>query len=99
MPIAGEEFVFETMINALLLPGARGVPAWIGLEPGEKQMSRSCPEQFRDMLLEAAKNEQPLDEDTGEFIAKWSEGTAADSGPFSEVEDRLSRWLATSTLC
>jgi hypothetical protein len=28
MPIAGEEFVFEQTLNALLLPGAGGVPTW-----------------------------------------------------------------------
>lgn len=85
MPIAGEEFVFEMMINALLLPGAGGVPSWLGLEPGEKRMTK-IPEQFLDYLLEASKAGRPLDEDTGEFIAKWAAGVAVDAGPFSEVK-------------
>lgn len=85
MPIAGEEFVFEMMINALLLPGANGVPSWLDLEPGEKRMTK-IPEQFRDYLLEASKAGRPLDEDAGEFIAKWAAGVAVDAGPFSETK-------------
>jgi len=85
MPIAGEEFVFEMMINALLLPGANGVPSWSNLEPGEKRMTK-IPEQFRDYLLQAADAGKPLDEDAGEFIAKWAAGVAVDAGPFSEVK-------------
>jgi len=34
MPIAGEELVFEMMLNALLLPGAQGVPTWGSAWPG-----------------------------------------------------------------
>lgn len=75
MPIAGEEFVFEMTANALLLPGAGGVPTWISTEVGEKQMIK-LPEQFRRYFLEERK-EQPLDEAAGEFMAKWAMGDVA----------------------
>jgi ABC-type oligopeptide transport system ATPase subunit len=88
MPIAGEEFVFEMMINALLLPGARGVPAWSNLEMGERRMCK-LPEQFRDYLLGEAQADHPLTEDAGEVIAKWSEGTAVGGGLFSEIKTAI----------
>jgi hypothetical protein len=73
MPIAGEEFVYEMMVNALLLPNAGGVPTWQSNEAGEKQMIK-LPAQFRDYLLTRNK---PLDEGVGEAMAKWALGTSA----------------------
>lgn len=72
MPIAGEELVFEMTANALLLPGAGGVPTWMSEEIGEKTMIK-LPEQFRKHFLEQ-KIGQPLDEDAGEFMARWAMG-------------------------
>lgn len=78
MPIAGEEFVFEMTVNCLLYPGCGGVPEWNPGEIGEKMMVK-LPEQFRQLF----KERRPLDEDTGEALAKWAAGdaTAAPSEP------------------
>ncbi|GEP06462.1 AAA family ATPase [Methylobacterium oxalidis] len=70
MPIAGEEFLFEMTVNALLLPGANGVPTWQTDMPGERKMLK-LPEQFRDLLL---KNRRPLDEEIGRNLAQWARG-------------------------
>lgn len=69
MPIAGEEFVFEMTVNHLLLPGAGGVPTWHSEEPGEREMIK-LPEQFRRLY----EQRRPLDEDTGEELARWASG-------------------------
>lgn len=71
MPIAGEEFVYEMAVNALLLPNADGVPTWQSAEIGERQMIKR-PEQFRDLLPQGGKQ---LDEATGEAMARWAAGT------------------------
>lgn len=69
MPIAGEEFVYEMTTNALLLPGAGGVPEWNPGEIGEKQMVK-LPRQF----VELFGRPGPLSEDMGEVLAKWASG-------------------------
>lgn len=73
MPIAGEEFIFEMTLSALLLPNAGGVPTWQGQESGEKMMIK-LPEQFRKELL---NSKEPLSEATGEMLARWAAGTSA----------------------
>lgn len=70
MPIAGDEFVFEMTLNALLLPNAGGVPTWESEERGERMMIK-LPIQFREALL---KSKAPLDEELGARLAKWAEG-------------------------
>ena len=70
MPIAGEEFLFEMTVNALLLPGACGVPTWKTDYPGERKMLK-LPEQFRDLFL---KGEKSLDEGIGRTLAQWAIG-------------------------
>lgn len=72
MPLAGEELVFEMTANALLLPGAGGVPIWKGEEIGEKMMIK-LPEQFRNYFLQD-NTDRPLDEAAGEFMARWALG-------------------------
>ena len=69
MPIAGEEFVFEQTMNALLLPGAGGVPTWFSDQIGERTMIK-LPEQF--LALRDLK--QPLDEKVGRKLALWAAG-------------------------
>lgn len=69
MAIAGEEFVFEMTLNALLLPGAGGVPTWQSDEAGEKQQIK-LPGWAQPML-----HGGPLDEETGESLARWAAGT------------------------
>lgn len=69
MPIAGEEFVFEQTMNALLLPGAGGVPTWHSDMVGERTMIK-LPEQFAGLR----DRNRPLDEKVGEHLAKWARG-------------------------
>lgn len=68
MPIAGEEFVFETTACFLLMPGADGHPTWHPEYPGERMMMK-LPAPFRDLLL---TREQPLDEEVGRKLAEWA---------------------------
>ena len=77
-PIAGEEFVYEMTLNALLLPNANGVPTWQSDELGEKQMIK-LPEQFRSLLLGARG---PLSEDVGQELATWAAGRALGPGDY-----------------
>lgn len=70
-PIAGDEFVFEMTLNALLLPGSKGVPTWTSEQPGEHRMIK-LPVQFES--LESVR--APLDEKLGENLAKWARGGA-----------------------
>lgn len=72
MPIAGEEFVFEMTMNALLLPGAEGVPTWNPEHVGERLMTK-LPEQFRGLMAKP----RALDEDMGMALAHWARGAAA----------------------
>lgn len=74
MPIAGEEFLFEMTVNALLLPGANGEPNWQTTYPGERKMLK-LPEQFRPLFAET----RPLDEDIGRNLAQWAAGGAVDA--------------------
>jgi hypothetical protein len=98
MPIAGEEFVFEQTLNALLLPGAGGVPTWSSNEIGERTMIK-LPEQFAALR----DRNKPLDESVGKRLAMWSTGsptlvktaddertfTASDAGPAEQHQDTL----------
>lgn len=77
MPIAGEEFVYEMTLNALLLPNAGGVPTWQSNEIGEKQMIK-LPEQFRSLLLGA---KGPLSEQIGQELATWAAGADPELDP------------------
>jgi hypothetical protein len=69
MPIAGEEFVFEQTLNALLLPAAGGIPTWHSEEMGERTMIK-LPEQFKWL----AERSAPLDEKVGAGLARWAAG-------------------------
>lgn len=88
MPIAGEEFVFEQTLNALLLPGAGGVPSWSSDFPGERTMIK-LPEQFS-ALRDRAK---PLDESVGARLAKWAAGAPA----VVKTDDDKREFAATDT--
>lgn len=70
MPIAGEEFLFEMMVNFLLPPAAGGVPQWRGLTPDQEAFLKVPPRQFQDLLREP----KPLDEAIGEAMATWAAG-------------------------
>ncbi len=90
MPICGEEFVFEQTLNALLLPGAKGVPTWISGYVGEKQMIK-LPEQFRGLFAES----KPLDESTGRTLALWARG--GDAPPVPQEDPLLDAGRAAAT--
>ncbi len=72
MPIAGEEMIFEMTLNVLLYPNSGGVPAWHPDEMGEKAIVK-LPGQFRELFAK----ERPLDEATGEALARWASGGQA----------------------
>lgn len=78
MPIAGEEFLYEMTLTALLLPNSGGVPTWQSAMPGERAMIK-LPEQFRGL----AKVAKSLDEDTGTKLAQWAAG--GDEQPSQET--------------
>lgn len=69
MPVAGEEFVFEMTLCALLLPNANGVPTWQSENTGERRMIK-LPEQFKKLFRDPA----PLSEDVGRKLAEWAKG-------------------------
>lgn len=71
MPIAGDEFVFEMTVNALLLPHANGIPTWKSEEPGERMMMK-LPEQFMEIFAAP----QPLSEEMGVKLATWATGSS-----------------------
>lgn len=73
MPIGDETWMYEFTMQALLLPGANGVPTWKSDMPGEKEHVIKLPKQFRDAF---AGNPQ-LTEDIGEAMAKWAAGSSA----------------------
>lgn len=87
MPIAGDEFVYEQTLNALLMPGSGGVPTWQSDMPGEHTMIK-LPEQF----LGLASRRVPLDEKVGERLAAWASG-----GEASLIKDDRREFVANDT--
>jgi ABC-type dipeptide/oligopeptide/nickel transport system ATPase subunit len=85
MPIAGEEFVFEMMVNLLFLPSAGGIPTWQSNEKGEKRMIK-LPEQFKQLFLGA---KVPVSEDHGEQIAKWAAGDAGAQTVYEQLSQLI----------
>jgi len=69
MPIAGDEMVYEMTLNCLLYPGSRGVPTWHPHEFGERTMVK-LPAMFEGIFAK----DQPLSEEIGEALARWSTG-------------------------
>lgn len=95
MPIAGDEFVYEMTLSALLYPGARGVPTWSSNLPGERTMIK-LPEQFRNMFVEG---KHPLDEEAGRLLAEWAAGgkaQAAPTGPSPGHSSKTEAWAAAA---
>jgi hypothetical protein len=75
MPIAGEEFVYEMGVCALLLPGANGVPTWQADEEGSRMMIKH-PEWSRTIM-----GDRQIDERMGAELAKWAAGTVTRTVP------------------
>lgn len=86
MPIAGEEFVFEMTMNALLLPGSAGVPVWKSEYPGERAMMK-LPRQFVDTMADGRQ----LDEGIGQSLAEWARGKAPAVATSAEDAERLDK--------
>lgn len=70
MPIAGKELVFEMTVQFLLYPGSRGTPTWDSPEPGERATIK-LPIEFQELFASS----RPLDEDAGEAMARWAQGS------------------------
>lgn len=70
-PIAGQEFVYEMTMCALLRAGARGVPTWESDKPGEHAAIK-LPGQFRDLFRDG----EQMTEEHGAALAKWAVGGA-----------------------
>jgi AAA domain len=73
-PIAGEQYIFEMVLQALLPPNSEGVPIWKSDNPNEAAIMKR-PQQFHD-LFDREKPKQ-LDEETGRKLAEWAAGSAA----------------------
>lgn len=71
MPIAGEELIYESTLNCLLLPQSNGIPAWQTEFPGERSIMK-LPSQFAALF----KDGPQLSEDLGAQLANWAAGTA-----------------------
>lgn len=69
MPIMPEELPYEMTINALMLPGACGVPTWSSDMPGEGVMVK-LPGWAREIVASG----KPFDEDMGARLAAWAAG-------------------------
>jgi hypothetical protein len=73
-PIAGEQYIYEMVLQALLPPNSEGVPIWKSDNPNEQAIVKR-PEQFRS-IFDPQKPKQ-LDEETGRQLAQWAAGTSA----------------------
>ncbi len=89
MPIAGEEFVYESTVTCLLYPGSNGVPSWHPAEMGEKATIK-MPGKLAGIFGQG----QPLSEDIGEKLAQWAAGDAtggtSPAAPLPSANDRES---------
>lgn len=70
-PICGDEFMYEMVLQALLLPGSEGRPTWTPEMPAERAMIK-LPLQFRELF--ARPDSSQLTEQVGEDLAKWAAG-------------------------
>lgn len=90
MPIGDETWMYEFTMQALLLPGANGVPTWHSDMPGEKEHVIKLPKFFKDTF---ADNPQ-LTEDVGEAMAKWAAGSS--STPKKSAATLIAEYAACS---
>lgn len=90
MPIGDETWMYESTMQALLLPGSRGVPTWKSDMPGEKEHVIKMPGFFEKIF---ASNPQ-LSEDVGEQMARWALGTSAISP--KAAKDLIADYIACS---
>jgi ABC-type dipeptide/oligopeptide/nickel transport system ATPase subunit len=83
MPIAGEEFVFEMTMNALLMPGSNGRPTWASDMVGERSIMK-LPRQFAAIF----EHQPQLTEDVGAAMAEWSAGVQVETFAPAEFVQR-----------
>jgi hypothetical protein len=81
MPIAGEEWVYEMVVNCMLPARSEGIPQWRADHVGERLMMK-LPEQFKAIFAEPA----PLSEDIGRALAEWAKGGAVAAPPLEALE-------------
>jgi hypothetical protein len=72
MPIISDELPYEMTINVLLEPGCDGVPTWQPEHAASRGMVK-LPQQFRERFM---GKKVALDEDDGEYLARWAAGDA-----------------------
>ena len=70
-PICGDEFMYEMVLQALLLPGSEGRPTWQSDLESERAIMK-LPTQFREMFN--TQSGEQLDEDVGQRLALWAAG-------------------------
>lgn len=87
--IGADEWLFEMALNALLLPGCKGLPTWQSEMPGEA-LAIKLPEQFAGL---AGRN-RPLDENVGAHLAKWATGKLGDGPKRDKIDESKSRFRA-----
>lgn len=89
-PIAGDEFVFEMALSAILLPGSRGVPIWESENVGERlAMKRNS--QLADIVPDGAQ----LSEQIGRNLALWAKGSKAEISPIDTYAKEFAAALKT----
>ncbi len=78
--IAGDEFVYEMTARCLLPPAAGGIPDWSddAFKLGVPKLPKS--------LRHAFAQDKPLDEATGEKLAKWANGDVKAEKPTAVAE-------------
>lgn len=94
MPLAGDEFIYEMDVCALLYPEAKGVPVWQPRELGEQGIVK-LPEQLR----AAFAAEPQLSEDAGERLARWAAGGNVEVTKRDKLGDMVSTMLADYGEC
>ena len=76
MPVAGDDFLYELTVCALLMPAAMGVPTWKSAMPGEAMMIRPA-KQFADLFDNYGLAKAPLSRAHGRGLAMWARGQSA----------------------
>lgn len=89
MAIGGGEWMYEMTAQALLLPGARGVPTWESKMLGEQDTIK-LPKQFTSLFPAGTQ----LTEEAGEAMAKWAAGSS--TIPKKSAADLIASYAACS---
>ncbi len=95
MPIGGEEWIYEMVMNCMLPARSGGVPEWQAEHSGEKLMMK-LPIQFESIFADR----RSLDEDHGRAMAQWAQGgsapvtdhTAAGHAAAKQGQQALDKW-------